>query len=119
VFANRPPHDRARLSAIGRIGAHVAHSRNDPKAMTAAARSRFLARFLEEADPSGVLPEEERFRRAEHLRKVHFLRLALRSAETRARRASSLRRRSLSTSDGEPSATTPAGPSEEGGTDGI
>ena len=119
MFANRPSHDRARLSAIGRIGAHVAHSRNDPKAMTAAARSRFLARFLEEADPSGVLPEEERFRRAEHLRKVHFLRLALRSAETRARRASSLRRRSLTASDREPSATPQADPSAEGGIDGT
>jgi hypothetical protein len=71
----------------GRIGAHVAHFRNDPREMTAAARAAFLSSFERQADPDGVLPVAERLRRAEHLRKAHFLRLAMTSASTRKARA--------------------------------
>jgi len=50
-------------------------------------REAFEARFLDEVDPDRVLPEAERNRRAEHARKAHFQRLALKSARARARRA--------------------------------
>src|SRR3954467_7644157 len=69
----------------GRIGAFVTHSRHDPRETTAKARAAFLARFEREVDPEGSLPEAERRRRAEHARKAHFARLALKSARTRAR----------------------------------
>ncbi len=75
------------LSLRGRIGAHVLHSRRDPRITTAAARRAFLDRFDREADPDGILPSEERDRRARHLRKAYFARLALRSAQARRRRA--------------------------------
>jgi hypothetical protein len=52
---------------------------------TAAARASFLSRFEKEVDPEGVLPEADRVRRAEHLRKAYFQRLALRSAQARRR----------------------------------
>ncbi len=71
----------------GRIGAHTLHARYDPRETTAAARRAFLDRFEREADPDGILPSEERARRARHLRKAYFARLALRSAQARRQRA--------------------------------
>ena len=78
---------RVSFAQRGRLGAHAAHSRNDPRAMTAAARGAFLSSFERIADPDGVLPDAERLRRAEHLKKAHFLRLAMKSAATRKARA--------------------------------
>ena len=75
--------DPKRASLLGRIGAHALHSRYDSRDLTAPARAAFLAKFLEQVDPHGDLPEAERLRRAEHARKEHFARLALRSAEAR------------------------------------
>lgn len=71
----------------GRIGAHRLHALYDPRVTTAAARRAFLDRFDREADPDGTLPSEERARRARHLRKAYFARLALRSAQARRQRA--------------------------------
>ena len=78
---------RVSYAQRGRLGAHAAHSRNDPRAMTAAARGSFLSSFERIADPDGVLPDAERLRRAEHLKRAHFLRLAMTSASTRKARA--------------------------------
>ena len=61
---------------------------SDPKEHTAPARQAFMDSFMVRVDPDGVLPEEERLRRAAHLRKAHFARLALLSAQARKRRAS-------------------------------
>lgn len=66
-----------------RIAAHAMHARNDAKATTAPARAKFLAKFEELADPEGILPLEERRRRAEHLRRAYFARLALASVKSR------------------------------------
>jgi hypothetical protein len=66
-----------------RLAAHTMHARNDPNAITANARAAFLAKFERQADPEGVLPPEERRRRAEHLRSAHFARLAYASAKAR------------------------------------
>lgn len=70
-----------------RIGAHAMHARHDPQEITANARRAFLDRFLQEADPTGELPQQERERRAGHLRAAYFGRLALRSAQVRRTRA--------------------------------
>lgn len=70
-------------AALGRIGAHIQHSRHDPRATTVAARTAFLARFEIEVDPDGKLAPEERIRRAAHARRAHMARLARRSAEVR------------------------------------
>ena len=78
---------RAEVALRGRIGAHTLHALHDPRKTTAAARAAFLGRFEREADPDGTLPMEERARRAHHLRKAYFARLALRSAQVRRRRA--------------------------------
>jgi hypothetical protein len=68
-----------------RIAAHTRWSREDPREGTAAARAAFNDRFEREVDPDGLLPRDERQRRAECARKAYFARLAL--ASSRARRA--------------------------------
>ncbi len=70
----------------GRKGAHVMHSRNDPRKITKAARQAFLDRFEREVDPDGKLSPAERARRAEHARKAYFTDLALKSVKARARK---------------------------------
>lgn len=74
------------------IAAHESWAHTpDRAARTAKARSTMLAKFEQLADPDGTLLPAERARRAEHLRKAHFQRLALKSAQSRrrAREASS------------------------------
>jgi hypothetical protein len=72
---------------VGRIGAHALHSQRDSRELTAAARAKFLTRFIDEVDPNRELPEAERIKRAEHAKSAYFTKLALRSAKARARRS--------------------------------
>jgi len=77
--------DQLRLRA--EIGAHEKWAREpDRPAATAKARAAFLAKLEAEVDPAGVLPPEERARRAEHLRQAHMKRMALASSRARAAR---------------------------------
>lgn len=68
-----------------RLAAHAMHARNDSRETTKAARAAFAARFEQEVDPDGILPEAERLRRADHARKAHYTRMALKSAQARRR----------------------------------
>ena len=70
-----------------RIAALTRHSRGDTIAATQPARAGFLARFLREVDPDGVLAPVERERRAQRALRAHMLRLAAKSAEARRSRA--------------------------------
>lgn len=72
-----------------RMAAHVLHSRvTDPAAHTAPARKAFLVdKFERQVDPDSVLPPSERARRAEHARKAHFMKMAIKSAKARKERA--------------------------------
>ena len=66
----------ALASQFGRIGAHEKWAQClDRTAATAAARAAFEQKFLDQADGDPV--------RAAHLRKAHFARLALASAQAR------------------------------------
>ena len=69
------------------IAAHARWSREDPTATAIRAQAGLLAKFEREVDPDGTLTPAERARRAEHARRAHMKRLALRSAQARARRA--------------------------------
>jgi len=75
----------AERSLRSRLAAHAMHARNDSREVTAAARAAFRNSFFEQTDPS--LPHDERLRRAEHLRKAHYARMALASAKARRRSA--------------------------------
>lgn len=71
-----------RLAA--QIAAHESWATTpDRTARTAPARAAMMAKFEQQADPDGKLSPAERARRAEHLRKAHFQRLALISAQSR------------------------------------
>lgn len=74
-------------SLRGRIGAYALHAKYDSRELTAPARAKFLARFLEQVDPDRTLPEQERLRRAYQALRAHMARLALRSAQARQARA--------------------------------
>ena len=66
-------------SSWGRIGAHTSWANTEDRtARTAPARAGLERKFLDQADGDPV--------RAAHLRKAHYQRLALRSAEVRRAR---------------------------------
>lgn len=77
---------QALASLRGRIGGYALHAKHDPRDTTAKARQAFFDGFDRKVDPDGVLPPEERARRAEAARKEHFARLAYAAAKARARR---------------------------------
>jgi len=79
-MAAEDPRTRA---SIARLGAHALHAQHSGVETTAAARSAFLRRFEAQVDPDGVLEPAERAHRAEHARKAHFTKMALRSAQAR------------------------------------
>jgi hypothetical protein len=69
-----------------RIAAEISWSRTyDRSARTRPARQKFLQRFEREVDPNGVLPPDERRRRAEHAKRAYMLRLVKRAINTRKR----------------------------------
>ncbi len=72
-------------SLRARIGAYTLHAQGGTN--TAPARAKFLARFLLEVDPDGILPEPERQRRAELAKRAYFSRLALKAAQKRSRKS--------------------------------
>jgi hypothetical protein len=74
---------KSQRSNWGRIGGLTAWSRNSEQVMLGPARRGFQARFEKAVDPDGVLPLEERERRAERARRAHMLLLAERSAAVR------------------------------------
>jgi hypothetical protein len=73
-------------SLRARIAAHTLHAQVDGAAHTAPARKAFLDRFETLVDPEGILPPDERRRRAGHAKKAHFQQLAYKSARARAAR---------------------------------
>ena len=74
-------------SLRGRIGAYELHAQHDPRVTTRNARAAFNQKFLDQVDPDKSLPEAERNRRATAARKAYYARLALKSAQTRRRKA--------------------------------
>lgn len=76
----------AQRSLRARIAAHTSWANEEDRSRrTAAARTAAADRFAREVDPDGVLPPEERARRAESARKAHFCRMAKASAAARRR----------------------------------
>ena len=77
-------------SQRARIAAHTMHAKHDSRETTKQARDAFLRKFEEEVRAEHPdLPEAEVQRRAAHLRKAHFARLAFLSAKARRRKAGS------------------------------
>lgn len=72
---------RSLHSLAGTIGAHRQHALHGDTA--GPARAAFMRRFEVEVDPDGVLPPDERRRRAASALRAYMARLALASAKTR------------------------------------
>ena len=68
-----------------RAAAHALHAQGGTS--TKAGTRAFLARFEKQVDPDGVLPVDERTRRARHALKSHMSVLALKASRARRRRA--------------------------------
>lgn len=75
----------AERSLRARLAAHSLHAQRDARETTSAARATFLARFERQVDPDGLLPPEERARRAESAKRAHFTKMAMASARSRRR----------------------------------
>jgi hypothetical protein len=73
----------AQRSMRARMGALTVHAQG--KTNTTAARATFLSRFETQVDPDGILPADERARRAEQARKLYFTDLAFKASRARAR----------------------------------
>jgi hypothetical protein len=74
-------------SLAASIAAHESWAKTtDRAARTANARRAMLDKFEQQVDPDGTLQPAERARRAEHARKAHFKRLALKSVQARRRK---------------------------------
>jgi hypothetical protein len=83
------PKDRSQADRVlmARIAAAERWGREpDRVAATEPARRGMRAKFEREADPDGVLPPDERARRADHLQHAHMLRMARAAAQSRARK---------------------------------
>lgn len=81
--------DPQNRSLRARLAAHASWANTlDPASRTAKARAAANARFEREArDKHPDATDEQIARIAEHLRKAHFTRLALASAQARAKKA--------------------------------
>lgn len=78
------PAERRLRSQLGKIAAHESWARTeDRSARTLNGRLAALDRFEKQVDPEGRLPTAQRALMAEHARKAHFQRMALRSVEAR------------------------------------
>ena len=76
----------ALASQRARIGGLALAASHNSKAYTRNARAAFLSKFEAQVDPDGILPLAERQRRATAARRLHFARLAYRSAVVRRQR---------------------------------
>jgi hypothetical protein len=79
-------------SLRSRLAAHSSWAQcADRSGRTAPARRALQARFEHDVDPNNELPLFERARRAEHLRKAYYAKLALKSAAVRRSRSAGRR----------------------------
>lgn len=89
-----PRKTKSIASVRARIGAYAKWARTDDwAAATEPARRAFRSKFEREVDPDAVMRADERQRRAESARKAHYARLALKSAQARAKKRQRLDRR--------------------------
>jgi len=76
-------------TTIGKIGAAALHAQG--KTNTGPATKAAMSRFEHEVDPDGILPPEERAKRAAHAKTLHYLQLGRKSGEARRKKAASRR----------------------------
>lgn len=89
VSAGRKKSDPAKMRARARIGAHTRWAQEpDRVAATQPMRDARERKFEDQVDPERVLDPVERARRVKSAKSAYYTRLAMKSAEARARRKS-------------------------------
>jgi hypothetical protein len=76
------PQERSLRSRLGGLATAAKHN---PREYTQPARDALEKRFADEVDPSRILPEAERARRAEAAKRLFYTRLAYKSARARSK----------------------------------
>jgi len=76
-------------STIGKIGAYALHAQG--KTNTGPATKAARARFEKQVDPDGILPPEERAKRAAYAKHQHYVLLGMKSGIARKNKANSRR----------------------------
>jgi len=74
-------------TTIGKIGAAALHAQG--KTNTGPATKAAMSRFEREVDPDGILPPEERAKRAAHAKHLHYLLLGMKSGIARRNKKNS------------------------------
>lgn len=77
--------DPQHYAMLGKIGGHTRAATGDMAAMGRGGQAGLVRKFFNETDPT--LPEDERWRRAEHLRKAHMHRISFLGAQARRKGA--------------------------------
>ena len=72
-------------TTIGEIGAAALHAQG--KTNTGPATKAAMSRFEREVDPDGILPPEERAKRAAHAKRLHYMKLGMKSGIARRKKA--------------------------------
>lgn len=84
-FAALPPAQRSLAASYGSLtGWSRRTSKESRREATASARAGRQRSFEQQADPDGVLPADELAAAVERLKKAHYRRMALASAQARA-----------------------------------
>jgi len=81
------PRSAEEFSELGKVGVHARLATEDPVRMTEAARRGRWQKYLDRADPKGILDPEERVRRATALRDQDLARMRLARATAERRKA--------------------------------
>lgn len=85
-MASRDSAERRAIAAVGGATYAANATAEDTAAAAARAREALRQRFLDQADPDGVMPLDERERKATAIRRLHYRRLALRKAQVERER---------------------------------
>lgn len=83
------PESKARRRAAAKIAANERWANEpDRRAATQAARDAMERKFEDQVDPGRLLDPAERARRVVNAKSAHYTRIAMKSADTRRRKAS-------------------------------
>lgn len=81
-----PKFDPRHYALMGKIGGHIKAATTDMTEFARSGQKGLLQKFFDQTDSS--LPEDERWKRAEHLRKAHMARISVMSRGKRGKAAS-------------------------------
>lgn len=79
-----PKFDPGHMALIAKIGGHMKAATHDMSEFARSGQQGLMQKFFDQTDPS--LPEDERWRRAEQLRRAHMSRITAKSRGNRGKK---------------------------------